>query len=55
MNRLFFAVTILLLLCSACGNRRIGSRLKQAEELIAADRLDSALSIIESILSLIHI
>lgn len=49
MNRLFFAVTILLLLCSACGNRRIGSRLKQAEELIAADRLDSALSIIESI------
>lgn len=50
MNRLFiFAAAILIVVVSACGSRSVRSQLKHADELIAADRLDSALTLVSHI------
>lgn len=49
MKKFPFAVAIIFLLLAACSNHDIRSRLNQADELIGADELDSALSVISVI------
>lgn len=49
MNRIFVVAAIAVMLLSACVNHNVRSQLELADELIAADRLDSALSVIEKI------
>lgn len=49
MKKLPFAVILAAMILAACGSRDVRNQLQQADSLIAADKLDSALTLISAI------